>query len=395
MLGRAASVGIWALLAANADAAIEIHALTEVIEGHQVGGVTVDMVGDLYVADFGETVWKITMEGERRVFATGLAVFTLGSVAAALAPSVDALNVARAVQGLGGAILAPTTLTVLVTTFTEQKANSSPLNGATNVTLNNLRVGGRLVQYSSQFPLAPSGIGTLTSTYTDANGQTQNVKAGALTSGDTWVGAWTGDQTKNNSSDLTLITRNTGVGLMGEQYTTGSGDGKLSYIQFPLSSLTRAPSQATLHLTYVGHRYTSVPSTDTDQLMVQPVSDATCTGGGTSCPVNTMTWQNRPSFTATNSSVARSATFALGSTVIPEGGGNHQNNPIDGRVITVDVTAFVQNAYAAGQSTILFAVCNAGGANHELRFVSSEGAASLGGLTNANADMMPALTLTP
>jgi len=72
MLGRAASVGIWALLAANADAAIEIHALTEVIEGHQVGGVTADMVGDLYVADFGETVWKITMEGERRVFATGL-----------------------------------------------------------------------------------------------------------------------------------------------------------------------------------------------------------------------------------------------------------------------------------------------------------------------------------
>ena len=30
------------------------------------------MVGDLYVADFGETVWKITLEGERRVFATGL-----------------------------------------------------------------------------------------------------------------------------------------------------------------------------------------------------------------------------------------------------------------------------------------------------------------------------------
>lgn len=61
-----------ALLATNAHAAIEIRALTEVIEGHQVGGVTADMVGDLYVADFGETVWKITMEGERRVFATGL-----------------------------------------------------------------------------------------------------------------------------------------------------------------------------------------------------------------------------------------------------------------------------------------------------------------------------------
>src|ERR1043165_7162570 len=72
MLGRVASFYAFALLAANAQAAIEIRALTEVIEGHQVGGVTADMVGDLYVADFGETVWKITMEGERRVFATGL-----------------------------------------------------------------------------------------------------------------------------------------------------------------------------------------------------------------------------------------------------------------------------------------------------------------------------------
>jgi DNA-binding beta-propeller fold protein YncE len=72
MPARAASIFVCALLAAHAHAAIEIRALTEVIEGHQVGGVTADMVGDLYVADFGETVWKITMEGERRVFATGL-----------------------------------------------------------------------------------------------------------------------------------------------------------------------------------------------------------------------------------------------------------------------------------------------------------------------------------
>jgi DNA-binding beta-propeller fold protein YncE len=73
MLRAAAPIFVLAVLtAADARAAIEIRALTEVIEGHQVGGVTADMVGDLYVADFGETVWKITMEGERRVFATGL-----------------------------------------------------------------------------------------------------------------------------------------------------------------------------------------------------------------------------------------------------------------------------------------------------------------------------------
>jgi trimeric autotransporter adhesin len=279
--------------------------------------------------------------------------------------------------------------------FSQQKTNSSTLNGTTNVTLNNLSVANQPVEYTSQFPLAPSGISTLTTTYTDANGQTQNVKAGALTNGDTWVGAWTGDQTKNNSSDLTLITRNTGVGLMGEQYTTGSGDGKISYIQFPISSLTRAPSQATLHLTYVGHRYSTVPSTDTDQLLVQPVTDTTCTGGGTSCPVNTMTWLNRPSFTATTSSVAKSATFNLGSTVVAEGSGNHQSNPVDGRDITVDITSFVQNAYAAGQPTVLLAVCNAGANNHELRFVSSEGAMGSGKLTNGTAEMAPGVTVTP
>ena len=38
--------------------------------------------------------------GRRRMFALGLSIFTLGSVAAAVAPSIEALNIARAVQGL-------------------------------------------------------------------------------------------------------------------------------------------------------------------------------------------------------------------------------------------------------------------------------------------------------
>ena len=38
----------------------KIRSLTNVIEGHAVGGVTVDLVGNIYVADFGEYVWKIT-----------------------------------------------------------------------------------------------------------------------------------------------------------------------------------------------------------------------------------------------------------------------------------------------------------------------------------------------
>jgi EmrB/QacA subfamily drug resistance transporter len=51
--------------------------------------------------------------GRRRMFVLGLSIFTAGSAAAALAPSIDVLIAARAVQGLGGAIVLPLTLTIL------------------------------------------------------------------------------------------------------------------------------------------------------------------------------------------------------------------------------------------------------------------------------------------
>src|SRR5437870_13876443 len=51
--------------------------------------------------------------GRRRVLAIGIAIFTAASAGAALAPSIVALDVARALQGTGGAIVMPLTLTVL------------------------------------------------------------------------------------------------------------------------------------------------------------------------------------------------------------------------------------------------------------------------------------------
>ncbi|MER5934406.1 MFS transporter [Streptomyces sp. NPDC002054] len=51
--------------------------------------------------------------GRRRLFIAGLAIFTGASAAAALSPGVDALIAARAVQGLGAAIMMPLTLTLL------------------------------------------------------------------------------------------------------------------------------------------------------------------------------------------------------------------------------------------------------------------------------------------
>ena len=51
--------------------------------------------------------------GRRRMFVTGILVFVVGSAGAALAPSIDWLIAARAFQGIGGAMIAPLTLTIL------------------------------------------------------------------------------------------------------------------------------------------------------------------------------------------------------------------------------------------------------------------------------------------
>src|SRR5262245_10030898 len=51
--------------------------------------------------------------GRRRVFIIGVAVFIGGSALAALAPTSDILILARAIQGVGGAIVTPLSLTIL------------------------------------------------------------------------------------------------------------------------------------------------------------------------------------------------------------------------------------------------------------------------------------------
>ncbi|MFF7867297.1 MFS transporter [Streptomyces qaidamensis] len=51
--------------------------------------------------------------GRRRLFIAGLAVFTGASAAAAMAPGIDSLIAARAVQGAGAAVMMPLTLTLL------------------------------------------------------------------------------------------------------------------------------------------------------------------------------------------------------------------------------------------------------------------------------------------
>ena len=55
--------------------------------------------------------------GRKRMFMVGISVFTVGSAAAALSPTIDLLIAARALQGVGAAIVTPLTLTLLAEAF--------------------------------------------------------------------------------------------------------------------------------------------------------------------------------------------------------------------------------------------------------------------------------------
>ena len=63
--------------------------------------------------------------GRRRLFLIGLSLFTASSAAAALAPTTGALVAARALQGIGGAIVAPLTLTLLADAFPENRRGAA------------------------------------------------------------------------------------------------------------------------------------------------------------------------------------------------------------------------------------------------------------------------------
>ncbi len=59
--------------------------------------------------------------GRKRMFTGGIALFTLSSAAAALAPTTGMLIAARAAQGLGAAVVTPLTLTLIADAFPPQR----------------------------------------------------------------------------------------------------------------------------------------------------------------------------------------------------------------------------------------------------------------------------------
>ncbi len=77
-----------------------------------VNAYTLTFAGFLMLGGRAADLW-----GRKRVFLLGLGAFTLFSLLGGLATSASWLVLARAAQGLGGAILAPATLSLLTTTF--------------------------------------------------------------------------------------------------------------------------------------------------------------------------------------------------------------------------------------------------------------------------------------
>jgi EmrB/QacA subfamily drug resistance transporter len=59
--------------------------------------------------------------GRKRLFAIGLGIFTVASLIAGFAGSADVLIAARAVQGLGAALLTPTTLAIISATYPDPR----------------------------------------------------------------------------------------------------------------------------------------------------------------------------------------------------------------------------------------------------------------------------------
>jgi EmrB/QacA subfamily drug resistance transporter len=70
--------------------------------------------------------------GRRRVFAWGLVIFTLASLACGLAPTATALNIARAFQGVGGAVMFAVSLALIAQEFHGRELGTATgLYGAT------------------------------------------------------------------------------------------------------------------------------------------------------------------------------------------------------------------------------------------------------------------------
>jgi len=96
--------------------------------GHDLGAGVTDLqwVVDAYTLGFAVFLLSAGALGDkfgsRLTFMTGFALFTAASLACAMAPTAMVLNAARAMQGIGAALLVPSSLAILNAAYADDKA---------------------------------------------------------------------------------------------------------------------------------------------------------------------------------------------------------------------------------------------------------------------------------
>jgi EmrB/QacA subfamily drug resistance transporter len=105
------------------DVSVIITALPEIHSSLHFSSAGLSWVQNAYALTFGGLLLLGARAGDilgrRRVFLVGIALFTSASMLAGLAQSAGWLLTARALQGVGAALAAPSTLALLTTTFSE------------------------------------------------------------------------------------------------------------------------------------------------------------------------------------------------------------------------------------------------------------------------------------
>jgi EmrB/QacA subfamily drug resistance transporter len=114
------------------DASIVNIALPSIGRGLHFSLANLSWVVNAYVLTFGGFLLLggriADLLGRRRVFTVGLGVFSLASLAGGLAQSEASLIAARAIQGLGAAMLAPAALSLVTATFREGSERNKALS---------------------------------------------------------------------------------------------------------------------------------------------------------------------------------------------------------------------------------------------------------------------------